>query len=60
MIFPERMVPLMEEITHGRVTPLSLLQKLIITKYCLNSLETYGNTFPFISQEDDLIDTPDA
>lgn len=49
MILPERMLADMQDVTHGRVTPLPALQKMIVIKYCQNSLETFSNTFPFIS-----------
>jgi hypothetical protein len=49
MIIPERMLAEMQDVTHGRVTTLPTLQKQIVIKYCQNSLETFSNTFPFIS-----------
>jgi len=54
MIIPERMVPILEETTRGRVSKLPLLQKEIILKYCRQSPETFNITFPFICGDEDL------
>lgn len=54
MIIPERLHPMMAEVTHGRIMKLPNLQRFLILKYCLNSKETFGMSFPFISDEDDL------
>lgn len=54
MVIPERLLPVIQETTQGRVTKLPNLQKLIILKYCLNSPETFNMTFPFISGDEDL------
>ena len=54
MIIPERLHPMMVEVTHGQISRLPNLQRFLILKYCINSKETFGTTFPFLSDEDDL------
>jgi hypothetical protein len=49
MIIPERMLADMQDVTQGRVVALPTLQKQIVIKYCQNSLETFSNTYPYIS-----------
>ena len=55
MIIPERLLPMMIDVTQGRVTQLPHLQKLLILKYCINSKETFNITFPFLSEDEDLV-----
>jgi hypothetical protein len=52
MLLPERLLPVFEGNTRGRVSKLPHLQRLLIVKYCLNSKETYNITFPFLSEEE--------
>ncbi len=55
MIIPERLLGVMSVATNNMVMRLPHLQKLLIMKYCINSQETFGITFPFLSADEDLI-----
>lgn len=52
LIIPERMREALLDLTRGRLSRLSNVCKTLIIKKCLNYLDTYNLTFPFISDED--------
>lgn len=52
LIIPERMIPVLDEYVNGRVINVLPLLRALIIKKCINNLDDYIITFPFLNDGD--------